>query len=294
MNDMAKDNLTKPTLWHPAASTHGMTELHEAAYRNDPTAVRKLLQMGILVDIQDDAGWTPLHWSIDMAQATGEPEEVVQLLLEVGASPNAVDHAGDSVLMMACERSNENIFGQLINAGADVRLRSAKTTPLHNAAGCNFAEAIRRLVSLGADPSETDAEGRTAEQVARESGFRESLEIFVAARKDDIIRVRRSMTRNVTESEVLDFLHSIEGGAVTLIPKQDPQEVFAGPVDYVANNGWFLTIFNHANEWDYIERIRTADGRECEYDEIFACMPAMDAYKPSAEIAWTRYRIPEY
>jgi len=102
------------------------------------------------------------------------------------------------------------------------------------------------------------------------------------------------MATNVTESEILSFLCSVESGDVILIPLQEPQNVFAGPVDYIASNGWNITIYNDCNEWDYIEHIQTADGRKCDYDDIFEAMPAVDSYQPPSEVAWTRYRIPEY
>lgn len=162
----------------PAAGKYGMTELHHAAYLNDPDYVRAQLQRGISVDVRDDAGWTPLHWSIDMSQAWGEPEEVVSILIAAGASVNATSNTGFSVLMTACGRNNENILDQLINSGVDIHLRNAETSPLHEAAGCNFSEAIRKLILLGADSSEKDANDRTPEQLARFCEFEESVIVF--------------------------------------------------------------------------------------------------------------------
>lgn len=158
-----------------------MTELHYAAYRNDPQAVEIELQSGADVDVRDDAGWTPMHWSIDMSQAWGEPEQVVSRLLAAGASTNAVDSSGYSVLMMACSRNNEAILEQLIQAGADIRARNADTTPLHEAASCNFSKAIRKLLLLGADPSERNAHGQTAEEIAADNEFESSVEAFKSA-----------------------------------------------------------------------------------------------------------------
>jgi hypothetical protein len=166
-----EDQPPKPALIHPTAYERGMTELHFAAYGNDAERVASLLSMGAAADARDDNGWTPLHWSIDMAQACGDPRLVVELLLQAGASPNAVDNSGYSVLMMACDRNNENILDQLLRAGADVRQRNSETTPLHEAAGANFHEAIPRLLAMGADPGAVNAAGRTPKQHARWIGF---------------------------------------------------------------------------------------------------------------------------
>src|SRR5688572_2071124 len=84
----------KPEYTVPTVGERGMTALHHAAYLNDPHAVKFELLQATSVDTRDDNGWTPLHWAIDMAQAWGNPKEVVSLLLESGASPNAVDNFG--------------------------------------------------------------------------------------------------------------------------------------------------------------------------------------------------------
>jgi ankyrin repeat protein len=180
---MSQENTPKPEYIVPTAGKRGMTSLHHAAYLNDPEAVRAELQRGIPVDVRDDHGWTPLHWSIDMAQAWGEPEQVVSVLLEAGASPNSVSNTGFSVLMMACGRNNEKILHQLITAGADINLRSTETTPLHEAAGCNFTEGIQRLLALGANPQQIDSRGKTPEQLAEVCEFDESVAVFKTSRR---------------------------------------------------------------------------------------------------------------
>jgi uncharacterized protein len=174
----------KPQYIVPTAGQRGMTTLHYAAYLNDPDSVFAELQSGIPVDVRDASGWTPLHWSIDMAQAWGDPERVVAVLLSAGASPNAIDYSGFSVLMMACSRNNKSIVEQILNAGADIHQRSVTTTPLHEAVHCNFTEAIHTLLSLGVDSSQTDSQGRTPEQLAEYCGFDESVAIVRDFRND--------------------------------------------------------------------------------------------------------------
>lgn len=179
---MKQEEQPKPELIVPMAGQRGMTELHYAGYCNDPEEIHVQLRLGVPVDAQDDNGWTALHWSIDMSQAWGEPEEVVSLLLAAGASANAVDSSGFSVLMMACGRNNEAIVEQLIKSGADIGAQSANgTTALHEAAGCNFSEAIGRLLSHGAYPRPIDKSNRTPDQIAEECGFEESARLLKAA-----------------------------------------------------------------------------------------------------------------
>lgn len=172
----------KPEYVVPTAGERGMTPLHHAAYLNDPQEVRDAIRSGVSVNTRDDSGWTPLHWSIDMSQAWGNPEKVVSLLIEAGASPNAVDSSGFSVLMMACGRNNEEILELLLQAGADIGLRSEESSPLHEAAGCNFSKAIERLLALGADPNQRNSRDLTPEQLAEECGFDESVAVFKKAR----------------------------------------------------------------------------------------------------------------
>jgi hypothetical protein len=47
-----------------------------------------------------------------------------------------------------------------------------------------------------------------------------------------------------------------------------PQKVYAGNVPYQASNGWHITVFNDANEWDYVEEIRTQGGDTLDFDDL--------------------------
>ncbi len=159
-----------------------MTGLHHAAYSNDADGVIEQLALGTPVDVRDDGGWTPLMWSIDMSQAWGEPTRVVSVLLEHGASANAADTSGFTALMFACGRNNQDILAKLIEAGADIHGCGAGSSPLHEAAGCNFHEGVATLLALGVDPAQTDARGRTPLQVAEVCEFEETIQVLRAAR----------------------------------------------------------------------------------------------------------------
>lgn len=101
------------------------------------------------------------------------------------------------------------------------------------------------------------------------------------------------MKTPICEQEIVDVLQRIEEGEIRLMPPHEPQAVYAGNVLYKASNGWEIVIFNDVNVWDYIEYLKTADGREIEYDELDE-MPRVERYRPSPEVAWKCYRIPGY
>lgn len=99
---------------------------------------------------------------------------------------------------------------------------------------------------------------------------------------------------DISEAELLEFLRAIEEGSVSLLPVDDPQDIYAGNVAYAASNGWHITIFNDCNEWDYIEAVTAPDGRSLGFDAIDNEMPLARDYSPSDEAAWRRYGIPGY
>jgi len=104
---------------------------------------------------------------------------------------------------------------------------------------------------------------------------------------------RMSDTPQISEADILQFLKDIEEGSVSLQPDDDPQDVYAGNVGYVASNGWRIRIFNDCNEWDYIDHIETADGRSVDFDALDEMLSVRD-YDPGVEVAWSKYRIPGY
>lgn len=138
-------------------------DVHEAASMGKPDALRRALtQDPLAFEESGPAGFKPLHRSAYRAH-TG----AARLLLEAGAEPN--------------ERSSNG----------------ARMTPLHSAvAGWTrfedderFAEALRLLVSAGADPTIAMEGGQTARSYAERNGLEGAVALFDsldgAPRRDD-------------------------------------------------------------------------------------------------------------
>jgi uncharacterized protein len=127
-------------------SGDGFTALHFAAFFGRHEAVRLLLARGAEVDAFG-RGWmtgTALHSGVSRMHA-----EVMQILLDAGANPNARQSAG--------------------------------WTPLHSAAANGDLAGVELLLGRGADPDAANDEGRSVLELATEKGHQGTVERIRAA-----------------------------------------------------------------------------------------------------------------
>ena len=105
----------------------------------DVKTVDRLLRKGMSVNVNDEGGWTALHWAT-MSNRT----DVMECLLHEGADVNR-------------------------------QIRFFKNTPLHLAAENNKTEAVRLLLDNGADINLKNDNNKTVLDVARKGSEVESL-----------------------------------------------------------------------------------------------------------------------
>lgn len=150
------------------SSSSGLgTPLHRAVLTGRADLVSLLLERGANIEAPDSQGRTPLAVSIMSSSYNGNAEggsEIASLLLAKGANPNVKTERGD-LLSYAVERGNADLVTTLL-ATKKVSLKTgARRTPiLFSAASSGRIEVVRALLDGGADPLETDQNGRTVLQ----------------------------------------------------------------------------------------------------------------------------------
>ena len=145
---------------------NGATPLILSVLRDRPDRIEILLKHGADINKPGRRGGTPLH----IAAGRGR-RKCLDLLLKHGAKVNTAGAFGRSPLMDAARMGHLKIMEDLIDAGAEVNGRDVMDrTPLMHAAEAsrNSLEAVRLLISNGADPVLYDKDLKIAAMHAAE------------------------------------------------------------------------------------------------------------------------------
>ncbi|XP_074600064.1 uncharacterized protein LOC141854320 isoform X2 [Brevipalpus obovatus] len=156
--------------------TTGETALHLAARHSRSDNAKRLIESGADCNAQDLTGRTPLHAAV-ANDARGVLEHLIQ---HRSTDLNSRANDGTTPLILAARMACEQIFSELIKAGADVNSADDNgKTALHWAAAVNNVEAIRLLLQNGANKDAQDNEEATPLLLAAREGSLQAAEILL-------------------------------------------------------------------------------------------------------------------
>lgn len=161
---------------------------------------------------RNSRGMTLLHF---VTQSSKSTVDTVRRLVERGCSTDPIlkDYRGRSALHLAAQRGNIAVISYLVGLGAhvDVRCRDARgRTALHYAVESRRTEAIKVMVSLGADIRANDYGGRS---ILHHAAWRRNLE--AVKHVVELGAVEDLLTRDIEGKTPLDL--AIEEGATEVV-----------------------------------------------------------------------------
>jgi ankyrin repeat protein len=145
---------------------------HEAAAYGDAVRIVELLDRDpALLDSFGDDGFN----AIGLAVFFRHPE-IARMLIERGADVSAPARNPMKVAPVhaAATQGDRELMQLLLDHGADPNAtQQVDYVPLHSSAGRGDVETARLLIARGADPKRKTSDGKTPADIARERGFEE-------------------------------------------------------------------------------------------------------------------------
>jgi ankyrin repeat protein len=125
-----------------ARTDAGLTALHRAAFHGDMRLVKLLLDAGAPVNVADDRGFTPLMIAVN--SRTKNPD-VIRMLLDRGADPEAKDASGRTVSQWAAIGANRKMM-ELLPASAISETANSVARPAEKL--MPVREAVEQSITL--------------------------------------------------------------------------------------------------------------------------------------------------
>lgn len=199
----------------------GRTPLALAVLNDRVDVAQALLEAGASTDIplSHDARGTPLHAAIRKCRGGKDGVEMVRVLLEGGANPNAIDpESSEAPLFAAIRMAESKVAMLLLDNGADMDVRGADGQTASGLARERLStcekeleEKVRQLRDAGYDPNvEIPArrQGQTTETVRRLPGGPRNYSSFQISSTHDGTVVVKTTPDGVEHTYMTEFIHT--------------------------------------------------------------------------------------
>jgi ankyrin repeat protein len=204
--------------------------LHQAVYRDDLPAVKRLLAQGADARATNHYGVAP----ISLACRNGNAE-MLELLLKAGADPNTTSAGGETALMTAARTGKVRAVRLLLEHRADVNAKERRgQTAIMWAAAEGHTDVVRALIEAGAEFKTPLDSGFTPLTFAVREGYKETALALIDAGADvnAAMEPKHAGGRSVRKG-TSPFLLAVENGhfelALALLDKgADPNDARSG------------------------------------------------------------------
>jgi hypothetical protein len=172
-----------------------------------------ILRLGADPEAEDEEGRRPLH--VAAWQGT---KELVKMLLDHGAQPDGTDAEGRTALQNSAWQNHVEVVKTLAEAGASLCHSCHQgATPLCVAAQEGHLETCKVLIALGANPHQPDACGRTPLRVAEKAGHTHLAKVLAETPQKPLQTIKpTNMTQSSTGTPVQGNLsHTNSSGFVS-------------------------------------------------------------------------------
>lgn len=131
-------------------------------------AVESLIKAGVNVNTENCIKTTPLIAAIESKEPDINRDEVIKLLLDNGANPDATDLRGKAALILATTSGNEKMIEMLLSKGANVDIKDLvnNKTPLQIAIENKNDKIIGLLIAHKCNVNLKNADGLTPLMIA--------------------------------------------------------------------------------------------------------------------------------
>ncbi|MCX5640559.1 MAG: ankyrin repeat domain-containing protein [Planctomycetota bacterium] len=224
----------------PTKPTEAAPAIVLAARSADPVAMKAALAAGGGTESPERMSQrTALHFAAESGNM-----DIVKMLLDAKANPNAQDRTGKTPVTVAAERGKTDVLTALLAAGGDANARDqVQGSPLLWASGLGTTETVVILLKANANPNIQDVNGMTPLMWAAGVGKPETVTVLLAKGADG-----KAIDRLTGESALMRALRTGKTETVKILLAANP--------DITVRNSLGMTPFLVACAYGDVDKVK--------------------------------------